>query len=78
MRKSKKEDKNRQEEVQYIDISKPEFEFKPDDVLRGHDWRQQGPYLVCDSCPLKHAMYIGMNKQLTGFDDEGNPILEDR
>lgn len=51
------------------------FEMKS---LAGHEWKQQGPYLVCMSCELKHGHYIGMDKQLVGIDSEGKPILEDR
>ena len=42
----------------------------------GHDWIQQGPYLICDSCSLKHATRIGMGKQLVGFTEDGKPILK--
>lgn len=41
----------------------------------GHEWRQQGPFLICNSCPLQHATYIGMNKQLQGFEN-GKPIIK--
>lgn len=57
------------------DTTRPIFEFKPE-VLKGHDWRQQGPYLICQSCELKHSLYIGVNKQLKGFDKEGKAIIE--
>lgn len=55
---------------------------KPEELVRhfnispawaGHEWRQQGPYLVCQSCELNHSVYIGMKKMLTGFSDEGKP-----
>lgn len=55
----------------------PIWEFNPD-VLSGHEWRQQGPYLICKSCELTHALYIGMNKILVGFREDGKPILEKR
>ena len=57
--------------------NEPEFSFEPDALL-GHEWRQQGPFLVCKSCELPHALRIGMNKKLVGFDEEGKPIIEKR
>lgn len=67
----------RQNEPDYetIDFSKPDFEFKPNEY---HDWRQQGVYLVCKSCELTHAVYIGPNKLMVGINDKGQPILKDR
>lgn len=47
-------------------------------MFAGHQWRQQGPWLVCKSCVLDHAFYIGMDKQLTGFDENNKPILVGR
>lgn len=44
-----------------------------------HTPRQEGPYLVCTSCHHKHTLkYIGTNKLLTGFTQEGEPILKNR
>lgn len=43
-----------------------------------HTWRQQGFYLVCKSCELQHAVYIGPKKIMVGEDQEGRPILKDR
>jgi hypothetical protein len=57
-----------------IDFSKPDFGFKPKEY---HEWRQRGPYLVCTSCDLEHAVYIGMDKILVGLDEKG-PILKKR
>jgi len=56
-----------------LNFDNPSFVFKPDEQ---HDWRQQGPYLVCKSCEIQHAVYVGMKKQLVGLDDRGQPILE--
>lgn len=43
-----------------------------------HSWRQQGPELICISCHYKHGFWVGMDKQLVGFDDKGEPILTKR
>lgn len=40
-----------------------------------HAWRQQGPELVCHSCPHQHSQWIGP-KRLTGFSQNGEPITE--
>lgn len=58
-----------------LDFTKPDYEFKPREV---HDWRQQGPYLVCKSCEIEHATYIGMEKLLIGLNENGQPILKAR
>lgn len=42
------------------------------------EYRQQGPYLICYSCQLQHAVYVGMEKMMVGVDGEGKPILKDR
>lgn len=46
--------------------------------LVGHEWRQQGYSLVCRSCELSHAIYIGPNKELVGFSEDGKPKFEKR
>ena len=51
----------------------PSFVFKPNEQ---HDWRQQGPYLICKSCEIEHATFIGVEKQLIGLEDDGKPILK--
>lgn len=62
-------------ESEELNFENPSFTFKPSEQ---HDWRQQGPYLVCKSCEIQHAVYIGMDKILTGLDSEGKPILKKR
>lgn len=58
-----------------LDFDNPDFVFVP----KGHHkYRQEGPYLVCYSCKLKHAIWVGMNKILTGFKKDGTPILKKR
>jgi hypothetical protein len=55
-----------------LDFSRPDFVFKPNEQ---HDWRQQGPYLVCKSCEISHATYIGPGKIMTGVNEKGQPII---
>ena len=54
---------------------KPDFVFIP----KGrHEWRQQGYYLICKSCDLDHAVYIGPEKLMVGINKKGEPILKNR
>jgi len=64
-----------EKETEVIDFSHPTFVFKPNEM---HEWRQQGPYLLCKSCDLSHAVYIGMEKILVGLNEKGQPILKKR
>lgn len=57
------------------DFNTPAFKFTPNEI---HDWRQQGPYVVCKSCELTHAVFIGMEKVMVGIDKKGVPILKDK
>ena len=68
------EQKNEPEE-EVLDFTKPDYTFIPKEY---HDWRQQGPYLVCKSCEIQHAVHIGMQKILVGFNEKGQPILKKR
>ena len=53
----------------------PDFVFLP----KGrHTYRQEGPYLVCRSCELHHALWIGMEKIMVGENEEGQPIIKSR
>lgn len=54
-------------------LSEPE-EF----VSTSCTFKQRGPYLVCISCQIQHAVWIGMDKIMTGEDDDGKPILKSR
>ncbi len=71
--KNEPKTENENENVEIHD--KPVFEFNPD-VLAGHEWRQQGPFIICKSCDLEHSMYIGVNRQLQGFDEDGVPVIK--
>jgi len=57
-----------------LDFNKPDYVFVP---KGNHDWRQQGYYLVCKSCELQHAIYVGPDKIMVGMDEKG-PILKER
>lgn len=63
-------------EREVINTNHPLFAFSPS--LSGHQWRQQGPYLVCKSCPVRHSIYIGVDKRLVGFTEDGQPKVIDR
>ena len=73
-------EENQQEQIndelsETHDFSKPDYSFMPNG---NHNYRQQGPYLVCKSCELQHAVFIGIDKIMTGVDDHGRPILTKR
>jgi len=60
----------------HLEINRDELESFVKKGIEGHQWVQQGPFLVCKSCPIKHAVWIGMNKKLVGIDEEGKPIFQ--
>lgn len=66
---------NLKNEEQPYNFDNPEFVFTPKGV---HNWRQEGPYAVCRSCEVEHAIWIGMEKIMVGIDEEGRPILKPR
>lgn len=62
-----------------------EQEIKPARAnVLGHSWRQQGPYLVCRSCPFEHTFTptdhnghpLLLNHTYHGMDAKGEPILK--
>ena len=67
-------DQNEQE-TEVLDFTKPDFSFIP---KGSHEWRQQGYYIICKSCDLEHAVWIGSKKILTGINEKGEPILKMR
>lgn len=67
------ENEKEEPEVEVLDFTKPDYAFVPG---TNHDYRQHGPYLVCKSCELEHAIFIGIDKLLTGFDENGQPIIK--
>ncbi len=64
-----------EEETQVVDFSKPDYSFIPNGT---HLYRQQGPYLICKTCELEHATFIGMDKLMVGVAENGKPILKSR
>jgi hypothetical protein len=63
------------ENEETIDFTKPDYSFIP----KGrHEYRQQGFYLVCRSCEIQHAVWIGAEKIMVGVTEEGTPIFEKR
>ena len=62
-----------QENSEVLNFDNPSFSFVPKGY---HEWRQRGPYAVCTSCELEHALYIGMDQTLIGIDEQGQPILK--
>lgn len=50
-----------------------DYELKNKIPLTGHDWRQQGPYIICRSCPIEHGAYVGIDTTLVGIDEGGIP-----
>lgn len=56
-------------------ISQFDLSQMPEAQLAGHNWRQRGTELICDSCPFTHATYIPPDKQLYGIDERGLPMI---
>ena len=75
MRKRQFMEKQNEKETEVLDFTKPDFNFIP---KGSHEWRQQGYYIVCKSCDLEHAVWIGSERLLTGINDNGEPILKVR
>jgi len=63
------------EESEGLDFNNPTFTFTPSGR---HTYRQEGFYLVCKSCELHHAVFIGPSVVMVGETEEGQPILKKR
>lgn len=61
--------------IEDLDFNNPSFMYKPE---ANHGWRQQGPYLICKDCIVEHGAWIGTDKLLIGFDEQGSPQLKTR
>lgn len=70
--------KKLEEEGLHIEIDRGKLEPLTKPGLKGHQWIQRGPYLVCQSCPIVHAVWVGVDQMLVGFTDDGEPILKKR
>lgn len=62
-------------EEEKLNLDNPDFSFKPKGI---HAYVQNGYFLVCNTCDLQHAIYIGPDHLLTGFSPNGEPILKTR
>ena len=62
-------------EGESLDLNNPVFSFTPSGR---HTYRQEGPYLICKSCELHHAVFIGPDKLMVGEDEKGLPIIKKR
>jgi hypothetical protein len=63
------------EDTEAFDFAKPDYIFSPKGF---HQYRQQGSYLVCKSCEIQHATWIGIDKIMVGMDEKGQPIIKKR
>lgn len=63
---------NEKPEEESLDFNRPDFTFIPKGI---HEWVQRGPYLICKSCELEHAVWVGMQAQMIGIKEDGQPIL---
>ena len=71
-RQESQEKKEKQPLFEERDTKYPDFKFVPGN----HLWKQQGYYLVCYSCDLSHAVWIGADKLMVGVNKKGKPILK--
>lgn len=69
------EEENEEPIQETLDFNSPSFTFVPKET---HEWRQKGYYLVCVSCELQHAVFIGPDKIMVGVDEKGSPIIKSR
>lgn len=69
------ENNAKNEEQETLDFTKPDYVFTPKGI---HEWRQQGYYVVCKSCEITHAVFIGPEKILVGISEKGEPLFKKR
>lgn len=62
-------EKAQEDPVTYHNLSEPY-------VKQVHTWQQQGPDLICTSCPAHHGIRVGVHKRFKGFDINGNMVIE--
>lgn len=76
MDNEKNEDIQEVEEVKAeVEVMQKAYEFTPSGTCT---FRQRGPYIVCTSCEIQHANWIGMDRIMVGEDEKGKPILKSR
>lgn len=69
------QDDHEEELQEQLDFTRPDYVFLP----KGrHTYRQQGYYLVCKSCEIQHAVFLGPDRIMVGEDQEGTPIIKKR
>lgn len=72
---SQQEANETEERKEILDFTKPDFSFIPQGF---HKYKQVGYYLVCTSCEIQHAIWVGPHKILVGVDEKGAPVLKTR
>ena len=60
--------------IEEADFNNPDYIFLP---KGNHIYKQRGYYIVCESCDLVHAVFIGPDKIMVGV-KKGQPILKTR
>lgn len=70
------QDEQKNEQPEHIETDTSQLTPQTRPGMAGHEWRQQGPYLRCASCPLAHGVYVGVNRLLVGFHPNGEPNLK--
>lgn len=75
MRRRFVNDNQKETNEETLDFTRPDYIFKPQG---NHLYRQAGYYLVCKSCEIQHAVWIGSHKIMVGTDEKGQPILKTR
>lgn len=43
------------------EIIRPDMEVK--ELGKTHSWKQEGPYAICTSCMISHALFIDLREQ---------------
>jgi hypothetical protein len=69
------EQEKNEEPIETLNFEKPDFIFIPKGV---HTYVQQGYFLVCKSCEVQHAIWVGAEKLMVGVTEDGQPILKKR
>lgn len=75
MRRRPVNQEEHEEEQDTLDFTKPDYVFLP---KGNHFYRQQGYYLVCKSCEITHAVWIGPDHLMVGCKEDGSPVLKKR